>query len=115
MPTCWRSDSRYVSRTGRMPPGVTTGCCADGPAEVATKTAARTPMIRNVRRMVLPDERELREAHVLVSRPRREECGMARRRGGADLHGVLAVGFDGRAAEEGQPLEGARQRAPRAI
>src|SRR6185503_3827422 len=73
--------------------------------------AVRTP-IRLVRAMALPDEGELGEADRVVSPPGPDERRVLRRGVGADLDVVLGVGLERCAAEEREPREIARQRAP---
>src|SRR3954471_8654304 len=97
-----------------MPPGVTEGCCAEG-ARDSARTAATRATRRLVRCMALSHERKLREPHRIVSLPGPDEGGVARRRVGADPHVVLGVGLEGGAAEERQPREVARQRAPGSV
>ena len=117
MPACCRSASRYESRTGRLPPGredrrAAARTCRRQPPAVARASEARRDRGPRSLHGPLPDERELREPHRIVSLPGPDECGVARRRVGAHADVVVGVGLERGAAEKGQAREVARQRAP---
>ena len=93
-------DRRAAART--CPPGTTP----------AWRRRERRAIRIRVRSWPLPDERELREPHRIVSLPRPDEAGVAWRGVGANVDVVLRVGLERRAAEEREAREVARQRAP---